>query len=146
MKNVFQILFVSVLCWSCQEKVGPADIAKINGYWEIQKVELSDGKVKDYTVNETYDFFEIKGNKGFRQKVMPQLDGTFETNEIPEKVQVIFEGDKTYLKYETAFSKWREELQSVSDTEMVLLNSENKAYHYKKTAPINLTDHGKKIE
>ena len=70
---LFPFLFVS-----CQQKIKKEDIAKINGYWEIEKVVFEDGKNKDYTVNESYDYFEIgKNNSGFRKKVMPQLDGTF---------------------------------------------------------------------
>lgn len=146
MKNVLKIVFISFLCWSCQNKINPSDVPKINGYWEIQKVLLSDGTVKDYAANETYDFFEIKGDKGFRQKVMPQLDGTFETNNVTEKIVVIFENDKVYLRYETPYAKWREELKSISDQEMVLLNLEKNEYHYKKTTPINLTGNDKKTE
>ena len=146
MKNVFKILIISLFFVACQQHVKPEDVTKINGYWEIEKVLLPDGKVKDYSINETYDFFEIKGNKGFRQKVMPQLDGSFETNELHEKVTVVFENGKTYLKYETPYAKWREELKLVSDAELVLLNAENKEYHYKKTAPINLTGYGKKAQ
>ena len=146
MKNVFKMIAFSLVFVACQHQVKPEDVAKINGYWEIENVVLPDGTVKNYTMNETYDFFEIKGNKGFRQKVMPRLDGTFETNELQEKIEVVFENGKTFLKYETPYSKWREELESVSDQELVLLNAEKKEYHYKKTTAINITGNGKKAE
>ena len=70
---------------SCKQAISEKDIAKINGYWEIENVVLADGTKKDYKINETIDFFEIKDNNGFRQKVMPQLDGTYLTNDIKEK-------------------------------------------------------------
>ena len=146
MKNAFKIIAISLFLTACQNQVKPEDIAKINGYWEIEKVLLPDGKVKDYSINETYDFFEINGDKGFRQKVVPRLDGSFETNENHESITMVFEDGKTYLKYETPYAKWREELKSVSDAELVLLNAENKEYHYKKTAPINLKGDGKKAQ
>lgn len=146
MKNAVKIIIISLLFVACQPKVQPEDIAKINGYWEIENVVLPDGKVKDYTINETYDFFKINGNQGFRQKVMPRLDGSFETNELQEKVTVVFEKDKTYLKYQTPYAKWREQLKSVSDQKLVLLNAENKEYHYKRTSPINITGNGKKTQ
>jgi len=146
MKNAFRIVAVSLFLMACQHQVKPEDVAKLNGYWEIEKVLLSEGKVKDYTINETYDFFEIKGNQGIRQKVMPRLDGSFETNELQEKVSVVYEKDKTYLKYETPYAKWREELKSLSDKELVLLNAENKEYHYKKTTPIKITGNGEKAQ
>jgi len=146
MKNSVLILFVSLLFWSCQDKILPADVTKINGYWEIEKVVFPDGTVKNFSMNDSFDFFEIRNNNGFRQKVMPQLDGTFETNGLPEKVAIVFKDDKTYLKYETAYAKWQEELKAVSETAMVLLNAEQKTYYYKKTEPINLLGDGKKTQ
>lgn len=147
MKNTFKILIVSFLFVACQQKIKPADIAKINGYWEIEKVVFDKGEDKDYKMNESYDYFEIsKNNKGIRKKVMPQLDGTFLVNDTYEKVVVRFAGDKTFLDYATPYAKWSEELISLSDKELVLKNAEKATYHYKKTGPINLTGDGKKTE
>ena len=84
MKQFFYSLLFWVLFISCQQQVSPEAISKINGYWEIQKVELPDGKEKEYKINETVDYFEWNGNKGFRKKVKPQLDGTFLTNNESE--------------------------------------------------------------
>lgn len=146
MKGSVYIVWVALLFWTCGHKVEPSDIAKINGYWEIEKAVKEDGSEKYYAMNETYDYFEIRDNKGFRKKVMPQLDGTFQTNGISEKVTVVFENDKVWLQYATSYSKWREELLSLSDSAMVLLNVEKKEYHYKKTGPINLTRNGEKTK
>lgn len=146
MKKGIQIVLVALLFFACGHKVDPSDIAKINGYWEIKKAVKEDGAEKDYTMNETYDYFEIKDDKGFRKKVMPQLDGTFQTNDILERVTVVFENEKTWLQYATPYSKWREELLSITDSAMVLRNAEKKEYHYKKTGPINLTGNGEKTK
>lgn len=144
MKNSIKIVLLSLLFLACNPKIASSDIAKINGYWEIEKVVLANGTEKEYTINDTYDFFEIKNNSGFRKKVMPQIDGTFLTNDASEEVNVLFEKDKTYLNYSTSFAKWKEELLSLSDTEMVLLTTDNNAYHYKKSGPLNLSGDGKK--
>jgi hypothetical protein len=147
MKNTFSILFLSFLFISCQQKIKTEDIAKINGYWEIEKVVFEDGKDKDYTVNESYDYFQIgKNNIGFRKKVMPQLDGTFLVNETQENVKVRFEKDKVYLDYTTSYAKWSEELIAISDEKMVFKNTEKKQYHYKKATPINILGDGKKTK
>ena len=83
MKRILLLFFlVSVL--SCQQKIKETDISNLNGYWEIEKVELPDGDKKEYKVNETIDFFKIEANKGFRKKVMPQLDGSYLTNDVQE--------------------------------------------------------------
>ena len=147
MKNTLAILFVSFLFISCQQKLKPEDIPKINGYWEIEKVVFDEGKDKNYTINESYDYFEIsKNNIGFRKKVMPQLDGTFLVNDTQEKVKVRFENDKVFLDYATPYAKWSEELITISNDKLVFKNAENKEYHYKKAAPINLEDDGKKTK
>ena len=85
-------------------------------------------------------------NKGIRKKVMPQLDGTFLVNDAYENVTVRFKDDKTYIDYSTPFTKWSEELITLKDDELVLLNAEKKEYHYKKTGPINLLGDGKKVK
>ena len=143
MKKTFTILFISLLVVACKQKINPADIAKINGYWEIEKVTFDKGDDKDYKMNETYDYFEIKDNKGIRKKVMPQLDGTFLVNDTFENVKVRFADDKVFLDYETPYMKWSEELIALSAEELVLLNKEKKEYHYKKATAVNLLNDGK---
>lgn len=144
MKNSFKILLISFLFIACKQKIQPADISKINGYWEIEKVVFDKGDDKDYSMNETYDFFDIKGNKGFRKKVMPQLDGTFLVNDTQEAVTVRFVEDQVYLDYKTPFMKWSEEILKLTDAELVVVNTDKKEYHYKKTAAINLLGDGEK--
>lgn len=147
MKNTFRILFLSFLFVACQQKIKPEDVSKINGYWEIEKVVFDQGKDKEYGINESYDYFQIdKNNKGFRKKVMPQLDGTFMVNDTYENVTVRFEDDKVYLDYSTSYAKWSEELIAISDKELVFKNAEKKEYHYKKAEPLNILGDGKKTK
>ena len=145
MKNTVILFFFFVLS-SCHQKITQQDVAKINGYWEIEKVNLPDGTEKKYTINETYDYFEIKGNTGFRKKVNPQLNGRFLVTNQSEKVTLLFEKDQTFLVYSTPFTKWKEEIKSLEDKKMVLINSTNMEYTYKKTGPINLIENGKKTK
>ena len=146
MKKSFVIALIAILSISCQSKVEMTDIPKINGYWEIEKVIFPDGNSKEFGINEVYDYFEIKNNKGIRKKVMPQLDGTFLTNDTFETIEIKDANGKFFIHYRTALAKWQEEIISLNDQELVLLNSEKKEYHYKKTAPINLTGNGKKTQ
>jgi hypothetical protein len=147
MKNIVGFLFVSLFFISCQQKIKPEDISKINGYWEIEKVVFDQGEDKEYVVNESYDYFQIdKNSKGFRKKVMPQLDGTFIVNDTYETATVRFKDDKVYIDYATPYAKWSEELIAVSAKELVLKNEEKKEYHYKKTEPLNILGDGKKTK
>jgi hypothetical protein len=147
MKKVFGILLVALLLAGCKQKMTPADLAKINGYWEIEKVVLEDGNEKKYGMNESFDYFRIdKKSTGIRKKVMPQLDGTFLVNETFENVKIRFSDDQIFLDYSTPYMKWSEEILALTDKELVVLNAEKKEYHYKKTGPINLNENGKKTK
>ena len=132
MKNTFMILVLSLLMVSCKQNIKPEDIAKLNGYWEIEKVVFDKGEEKDYGMNESYDFFEIKNNKGIRKKVMPQLDGTFLTSDSFESVSVRFKNEHVFLDYKTNYAKWSEELISISDKELVVKNDQKKNIIIKK--------------
>lgn len=138
MKKTFTIFLFGILLVSCKQTITDKDVAKINGYWEIQKVELPQGVKKEYKVNETIDFFQIKDNKGFRQKVMPQLDGTYLTNDIKETISISNKDDYYYINYSTNYGKWKEEIVEIKDSILVLKNESNLEYHYKRQVPFSL--------
>ena len=146
MKNLFVITFISVLLISCQSKVASTDLPKINGYWEIEKVVFEDGNQKEYSINETFDYFKIKNNKGIRKKVMPQLDGTFLVNDTFESIEIKETDGKYFIHCSTDFAKWQEQIVSLTDQELVLLNPSKKEYHYKRAASINIIPNGKKTQ
>ncbi|MBO9584129.1 MAG: hypothetical protein J7574_08220 [Flavobacterium sp.] len=146
MKNTFIVLFCSLLFVSCKQEIKPADIAKLNGYWEIEKVVFEKGEEKEYKMNETFDFFQIKNNKGVRTKVMPQFDGTFLTTDTFENVSVRFAEGHTFLDYKTKYAKWSEEIISLSDDKLVVKNPQKIEYHYKKAGPVNLLNDGEKTK
>lgn len=136
MKKV--VLLFILICFSCSKKIEKEDLKNINGYWEIKSVETSEGVSKQYKVNETIDYFEIKNNKGYRQKVMPQLDGKYLTNGVQETVNIIEKNNEIYLEYKTKYGKWRETLISISDSTMELKNVNNTVYNYKRFVPFSL--------
>ncbi len=137
MKKLKWFLFTLVLI-SCNPSVKKTDLGKLNGYWEIQKVELANGEKKDYKVNETIDFFELKNNQGFRQKVMPQFDGRFKTNGIKENIKVIEKEDAFYIEYKTKYGSWKEQIIALKDSSLILKSKENLTYIYKRFTPFSL--------
>ncbi|MET3029056.1 lipocalin family protein [Flavobacterium sp. UW10123] len=146
MKNIFAILFFALLVAGCKQEIKPADIVKLNGYWEIEKVVFEKGEEKEYKMNETFDFFQIKNNKGLRTKVMPQFDGTFLTTDTFENVSVRFADEQVFLDYKTKYTKWSEEIISLSDDKLVVKNPQKIEYHYKKAGPVNLLNDGEKTK
>ena len=136
MKKIGLLLFALLLI-SCHSNVKKEDITKLNGYWEIKQVKFSTGKTKDYKINETIDYFELKDNQGFRQKVMPQFDGKFKTNDIKENIKVVEKDNVFFIEYNTKFGKWKEEIITIEDSTLVLKNKENLEYTYKKFKPFS---------
>ncbi len=147
MKNLVKVILFSFLLVSCKQQIQTADIHKINGYWEIEKVVFDQGEDKEYGANQNYDYFQIDtNNQGIRKKVAPQLDGTFLVDDTYEKVRVRFQDDKAYLDYATPYMKYTEEIVALTADELVVLNAQKKEYHYKKATAINILGDGKKTK
>ena len=138
MRKALVLFLLAILFLSCKQSITEKDILKINGFWEIEKVEFPDGNKKDYKVNETIDYFEIKNNTGFRQKVMPQLDGKYSTNGIKESISITTKNGNYYIGYKTNFGKWNEEIIEIKDSVLVIKNKEKVAYHYKRQVPFSI--------
>ena len=129
--------FVIFLAISCTSKVTKEDISKLNGYWEIKQVKMATGETKDYKVNETIDYFEVKNNVGFRQKVMPQFNGKFMTNGIKETIKIKEGKNSFFIEYNVDKNNWQEEIIAIADSTLVLKNIENIEYTYKKFKPFS---------
>ena len=135
-KTLFLLMVFAAV--SCGKSVTDDNLKNLNGYWEIEKVVMPDGSEKDYKVNPTIDYFEMKGKEGFRKKVMPQFDGTYKTNDVAEKLNITEKDGKTFISYTTDFAKWEEEIITLDDDELVLKNTHDMKYHYKKPEPFTV--------
>ena len=135
------LFFLVLLLVSCNSKVKKEDIPKLNGYWEINQVTFSTGDTKDYKINETIDYFELRqaqlDNKvvGFKQKVMPQFDGKFKTNNIKEAFKIIKKDNSFFIEYASKFGKREEEIVELQDSIFTIKNKYNVSYTYKKFKP-----------
>lgn len=138
MKKIIVITLMFLTLSSCNQTITDKDVKKINGYWEIEKVILSDGTKKDYTINETIDFFEIKNNVGFRKKVTPQLNGKYLINNQFEKIAILESDKKFFVVYTTKYTKFKEQIIAIHDSTLVLKNDRNVEYHYKKPIPFSI--------
>lgn len=137
MKKIVGFL-VLVLLMSCKQTITESDLNNLNGYWEIEKVILPDGDKKEYKVNETIDFFKIENKNGFRKKVMPQIDGTYLTNNIQETVKVVLIDGTASIHYSTSYAQWNEEIIELSKDKLVIKNQQDLEYHYKR--PIKFSE------
>jgi hypothetical protein len=137
MKNIISI-FTLLLLVSCQSEIKKEDLSKLNGYWEIKEVSMPSGEKKDYKVNETIDYFQVKNDIGFRQKVMPRFDGKFGTNDIKEEIKIIEKDAHFFIEFKTNYGKWQEEIITIEDSTLVLKNKEELIYEYKRHIPFSL--------
>ena len=135
MKKIGLFAFSMLLFLSCSKKIEATDIDKMNGYWEIEKVDFPDGNKKEYMVNEFIDLISINNNIGIRQKVAPQLDGSFLKGTLQDTIKVVDSADCFYLKTDSKFTKWDEKILSISDEKFVLENEAKIVYHFKKFVP-----------
>ena len=134
-------LYTLILCLAlvgCRDKIEKSDLNLITGYWEIEKVTLPDGSKKEYPVNTSIDYMEVNGLKGFRKKVQPKFNGTYDTSNDAE-LFTIYERDGVFImNYKTELSEWQEKIVSLSENNLSLSSEDNITYHYKRFEPINI--------
>ena len=137
MKRLLLLFFLGVF-FSCKQNITQADMVNLNGYWEIEKVVLPDGDKKEYKINETIDFFKIDADKGFRKKVMPQLDGTYLTNDVQEEFVVVVKDGEASLQYKTTYASWNEEIIELTKDKLVVKNQQEIEYYYKRPSQFSV--------
>ncbi|PHQ62030.1 MAG: hypothetical protein COC08_02655 [Maribacter sp.] len=131
-----------ILCFffifGCAHKVSEEDLRNLNGYWEIQRVTFADGKVKEYKVNPSLDYIQIDGLNGFRKKVYPKFDGTYDTTNDAEFFEIISYESNFEFNYKNELSQWKETIISLSTNKFSVIDKENITYEYKRFEPINV--------
>jgi hypothetical protein len=138
MKNFLLFFLILFSFVSCNQKISQKELKNLSGYWEIEKVILEDGTNRDYSINETIDFFEIKNDSGFRKKVAPQFNGKYLVNDVFEKIKIKTDNNGVFIVYNTSYSNWKEEIIELTKEKLVLKNDSNVEYHYKKSIPFSL--------
>ncbi|MCP9200912.1 lipocalin family protein [Gramella sp. GC03-9] len=135
MKKYIFILSLVVLC-SCTGNDPQEQLKNLNGYWMIEKVELENDSVVEFSLSQYVDYIEIEDSVGFRKKLQPQFGGKYLATDDAEKLKYRIEDDRLILSYSTAFDSWEEEVLTASEEELVVRNEDEKTYYYKKYEPI----------
>lgn len=134
MKKLIAPLFF--LLMACASEVKPESLNQLNGYWEIEKVVYPDGAEKKYDLNELVDFFELQELKGFRKKVRPNFDGTYEVSADAESFQIQQKDEGFFIMYSNTMSSWEEQILSLEKNRFSVVNESNFTYHYKRYKPL----------
>lgn len=133
-------VFIVLICLGCSNSVSKKELSKINGYWEIEKVILSDGTQKEYQLNAMVDYFMLQDTLGFRKKVQPLFDGTFDTSDDAQSFVIQHIDNKFALRYTNDLSEWTERIEVLNEASLILSNEAGVLYHYKKFESIKLSE------
>lgn len=136
LKNYLGALLCLVAIISCNNQDPEEKIPHLEGYWEIEKVEFSRDSIRSYTFNETVDFLDLEDGTGFRKKVRPQLDGSFQVTNDAEQMEVKIEDKSLYLIYTTPYDTWKEKVLKAEENYLQLENERGIIYHYKRFEPL----------
>jgi len=132
------LIICSLLIISCSSKIDTKQLHLLNGYWEIKEVTFKDGAKKEYSINSTVDFISLDSMSGFRKKVNPKFNGTFETSNDAESFRLRVSNDSIYMKYTNDSSTWEEVLISLTTNSFSVKNNEGITYQYNRFEPINI--------
>ncbi|MEK9603983.1 MAG: hypothetical protein VW127_06130 [Flavobacteriaceae bacterium] len=126
-----KLVFIGLLLFifGCENKIKPSDLALINGYWSIDYITHKDETFHPKGALKLLDFYEINGKEGIRKKVQPRWDNKFLITEDLNKFKIVFESNRYYLGFETAWDQWREEILKLNQDQLILKHQE-KSYHY----------------
>ena len=137
MKKLFVLICLcAVGCKSNQTH----QIDSIEGYWEIESVYKDDKLIKTFKISPGIDYFKInKGSKGFRKKLKPNFNGTFETSKDVLNFEIEIQNNTLFLNYNDNATKFNEEVLLANTEKLVLKNNRGFVYNYKTYKPLDLS-------
>ncbi|WP_452602521.1 lipocalin family protein [Pontimicrobium sp. MEBiC06410] len=140
MKRLLTLLLFVFIFNSCTNNP-ETFIPNLEGYWEIENVTMADGTKRDYKINTTIDYIMVNDNlKGFRKKMKPLFNGTYETSKAVEYFTLKLENDSLNIYYNTAYASWKETILFASKEQLKVVNQNNHVYLYKRFSPININE------
>ena len=133
-----QLLWIGIFfIFSCQGKP-EAHLQFIEGYWEIVQVEKEGKIIKSFSINPDIDYFKINNNEsGFRKKLKPRFDGSFETSRDTLKFDIEISENKLCLAYKIDILTLREHVEKASANRLIISNTEGFKYTYKPYEPLD---------
>lgn len=134
-KKILSLLVLPLLLLSCRG-VTESDLGRLSGYWEIARVGFPDGDRKEYKVNTSVDYFELQGSSGYRKKLLPNADGTFDTSDDALPFAVVTREGHVFLRFQGDSDTWEEEIVKLTTGELVLSGPRGLQYEYQRYEPV----------
>jgi hypothetical protein len=135
---VRQLLTLSffILLISCKSEVSTF-IPFVEGYWEIVNVTKDQKKVKDYKMSGSVDYFKVNADlSGYRKKVTPRFDGTFEISQHISEFTLSIKDNHLWIIYTNNNVTYSEEIVRANNSSLILSNSDGFIYTYKPYEPL----------
>ncbi|MEM6516859.1 MAG: lipocalin family protein [Bacteroidota bacterium] len=141
-KNLALLSVMGVFALVGCKKNDPAElIPHITGYWQIEKVILSNGTAKKYGFSETIDYLEVEDSLvGFRKKLKPRLNGTYITSNNLERFKLTIENDSLHIYYSTPFDNWKETILNANENQLLIINQNRDIYSYVPYEPLKIEE------
>jgi hypothetical protein len=132
----FLTLSFFILLISCKSEVSTY-IPFVEGYWEIVNVSKDQKKVKDYKMSGSVDYFKVNADlSGYRKKVTPRFDGTFEISKHISEFTLSIEDNHLWIIYTNNNVTYSEEIVRANNSSLILSNSDGFIYTYKPYEPL----------
>ena len=64
--------------------------------------------------------------------------GKFKTSNDNEQIKAAIEGDSLNLYYSTEFDQWKETVLNANEKQLVIKNTDNNIYTYKRYEPLEI--------
>lgn len=131
------ILLTILVFLGCKERtIAEEDLRFLNGYWEISEVRFPNGDQKKYSVNPSVDFIQMNNSKGFRKKVSPKFDGSYQVFDDAESFTIVPTDQSFLLHYKNTLSEREERLVHLDTLSFSVITEEGLVYAYKRFQPI----------
>lgn len=134
--NFVIIILYGLFFYSCNES---KNLQYLNGYWEISSVSIEGKEVKNYSFSGTIDYFILDENNGYRKKVKPKIDGSFDITMHEIEFKIEMKKNDIYLVYGKG-KNFVESIVKLDSTKMILKNMDGFFYEYKRFFPNNFLD------
>ena len=134
--NFLIIILYVLFFYSCNES---KNLQYLNGYWEISSVSIEGKEVKNYPFSGTIDYFILDENNGYRKKVKPKIDGSFDITMHEIQFKIEMKKNDIYLVYGKG-KNFVESIVKLDSTKMILKNMDGFFYEYKRFFPNNFLD------
>lgn len=131
---VYTLLFMTLA--ACKEDPLVNDL---EGYWEIEQADLPGGNTKEYAISLTLDHYQLESDSsGYKTKVTPRLDGSFQTSGHQEYFRVEEKDGALLLHYQNSLTQYTEKVIRLKPEQLILINDRDMKYTYKRFKQLEL--------